>query len=301
MDKLITTIHGLSGEDGEVLQQLQKALTKDTDLIVKNRHNIGDVFSLLDYNKHSLGILHLLANWCLVPKYDRQDFIQKTILFLNQCSEVQIKVDPGKFALVCHKLVENCRETNQAIRAVRPLLLAISKIAPAEHITPQHADFVLACILAKTYKVAIPILDRFDYKIDPNTTAVKGEHVRLFLFYGGICYISQKQYSKALQYFENVISAPAYAVSAIMVEAYKKYLLVSLIHLGEVRSLPRYTTPSVTRLCKELCIPYEELCNAFSVRSVQDIEKVVNNHHQVFFRFLFRMETLVLLDKLFLH
>eukprot|EP01126_Amoeba_proteus_P026399 TRINITY_DN2613_c0_g2_i5.p1 TRINITY_DN2613_c0_g2~~TRINITY_DN2613_c0_g2_i5.p1 ORF type:complete len:216 (+),score=52.98 TRINITY_DN2613_c0_g2_i5:701-1348(+) len=69
-----------------------------------------------------------------------------------------------------------------------------------------------------------------------------------------------------------------------MVEAYKKYLLVSLIHLGEVRSLPRYTTPSVTRLCKELCIPYEELCNAFSVRSVQDIEKVVNNHHQVFFR-----------------
>lgn len=178
-------------------------------------------------------------------------------------------------------------------------------------LTPQHAHFTLACILAKTYKAALPILDRFDYKIDLEKTGLKGEDVRLFFYYGGICYIAQRQYTKALQFFENVrfvslhkvltvqvISAPAIMPSAIMVEAYKKHLIVSLIHLGQVSTLytsalltlakaptlPRYTHGSVSRICKQICAPYEELATSFSTRSVEDLGKVADTHSEVFLK-----------------
>eukprot|EP01126_Amoeba_proteus_P049438 TRINITY_DN5781_c0_g1_i3.p1 TRINITY_DN5781_c0_g1~~TRINITY_DN5781_c0_g1_i3.p1 ORF type:complete len:447 (-),score=59.47 TRINITY_DN5781_c0_g1_i3:264-1604(-) len=302
MEKLVSAIQGLSGEDEELLQQLQKALIKESEFLSKNRQSFDHVLELLDYHKHSLGVLHLLASTCTTPKYNRNDFIKKVTNFLTQCSEIQIKQDPKKFALICHKLVENCTDIGQTIRAVKPLQIAISKIAPqyvftevsypkteltfgnsSEHLSPQHADFVLACILSKTYKTALPILDRFDYQIDPARTGVKAEDVRLFFYYGGICYIAQRKFAQALQYLENVISAPALVTSVIMVESYKKYILASLIHCGEVKPLPRYTNQLVMRLCKQMCSNYEELANTFSVRSVEELERVMKNNRDVFY------------------
>eukprot|EP01126_Amoeba_proteus_P049437 TRINITY_DN5781_c0_g1_i13.p1 TRINITY_DN5781_c0_g1~~TRINITY_DN5781_c0_g1_i13.p1 ORF type:complete len:377 (+),score=51.21 TRINITY_DN5781_c0_g1_i13:32-1162(+) len=283
MEKLVSAIQGLSGEDEELLQQLQKALIKESEFLSKNRQSFDHVLELLDYHKHSLGVLHLLASTCTTPKYNRNDFIKKVTNFLTQCSEIQIKQDPKKFALICHKLVENCTDIGQTIRAVKPLQIAISKIAPHEHLSPQHADFVLACILSKTYKTALPILDRFDYQIDPARTGVKAEDVRLFFYYGGICYIAQRKFAQALQYLENVISAPALVTSVIMVESYKKYILASLIHCGEVKPLPRYTNQLVMRLCKQMCSNYEELANTFSVRSVEELERVMKNNRDVFY------------------
>lgn len=47
-------------------------------------------------------------------------------------------------------------------------------------------------------------------------------------------------------------------VSAIAVEAYKKYILVSLIHLGQFSTtLPKYTSPAAQRNLKNFC----QVCN----------------------------------------
>lgn len=70
--------------------------------------------------------------------------------------------------------------------------------------------------------------------------------------------------------------------SAIMVEAYKKYVLASLIHLGEIRPLPKYTSQSVMRLVKQLCTPYEELAAAFSTHSIEDVAKTIESHTEAF-------------------
>jgi len=85
-------------------------------------------------------------------------------------------------------------------------------------------------------------------------------------------------------FFEMVISAPAFVASAIMVEAYKKYVLVSLIHRGEVGQLPRYTNSQLVRLFKQICPAYEELATSFSTRSLHDLHKVGENNAESFLK-----------------
>jgi len=81
-----------------------------------------------------------------------------------------------------------------------------------------------------------------------------------------------------------VISAPAVVISAIMVEAYKKYVLISLCHKGEVGNLPRYTNSSLNRICKQLCPGYDEFLTSFQTRSIEDLHKVAANHAEAFIR-----------------
>lgn len=47
-------------------------------------------------------------------------------------------------------------------------------------------------------------------------------------------YTAVKNYERALYFFEVCISTPAMAMSYIMLEAYKKFILVSLILHGKV-------------------------------------------------------------------
>jgi len=153
-----------------------------------------------------------------------------------------------------------------------------------DHLTPQHASLAFACVLAKTYKTALPYLDSFVYQIDPGATGVRSEDTRLYFYYGALCYIALKKWNKAIEFFETVISGPASTTSAIMVEAYRKYVLVCLIAKGDVPSLPRSTAPSVIRIVKQLSPSYEELATAYSTRSHEDLGKCADNHAANFIR-----------------
>lgn len=48
-------------------------------------------------------------------------------------------------------------------------------------------------------------------------------------------YTAVKNFERALYFYEIVITTPAMIVSHIMLEAYKKYILVSLLISGKVR------------------------------------------------------------------
>lgn len=56
-------------------------------------------------------------------------------------------------------------------------------------------------------------------------------------------YTAVKNYERALYFYEIVITTPAMTVSHIMLEAYKKYVLVSLIINGKVTVLCSYSYP----------------------------------------------------------
>lgn len=68
---------------------------------------------------------------------------------------------------------------------------------------------------------------------------------------------------------------PAVAVSHIMLEAFKKYLLVALIAQGhkpkEGLNLPKYTSPVVTKYYKQLTQPYHELITAYYSNRREDL------------------------------
>lgn len=91
-----------------------------------------------------------------------------------------------------------------------------------------------------------------------------------YYYYGSIAYIGNKNYDRALDFLSIVISAPTQKkISAIQVAAYKKFVLVSLIHEGQVRALPKYTAQVVEKVCKTQSQPYLNLLKAFNETDLQ--------------------------------
>jgi len=283
LEKIISFILNVRPDDKE-LSNLQSELSKSqiVEFLEKNRGILEGTLQTLDPRENTLGFIHIMAAIASGPKYNKVLFIQYGQEIIHRGSIKQIRLDPKRFSLVCRHFVECCRETSQSMRAVKMMKVAIGKIAPADHLTPQHAHFARACISAKCYKAALPVLDQFVYLIDPKISGIKSEDTRLYYYYGGICYIGLKQWEKAIEFFETVIAAPAMMTSAIMVEAYRKLVLVSLIYKGEVGNLPKHTNQSVTRILKQFCTPYEELATAFTTRSLEDLNKAIDNNLEAF-------------------
>jgi len=284
MEKLMGFVFTHCFDDSKTIDTLHTTLNKEVDVINHNRPNLEAVIGSLELPRHTLGFLHFLASMGSGQKYSKKSFARFAVLLIREGSMFQIRLDTKKFGLVCRKMTEAFQELKEPKAAVRPLLRAIDRLGQRDHLTPQHASLALACVLAKTYKTALPTLDAFVYQIDPSLTGVRSEDTRLYFYYGALCYIAVKRWNKAIEFFETVISAPASTTSAVMVEAYKKYVLVCLIAKGEVPSLPRTTAQNVLRVVKQLSGAYEELSTAYLTRSFEDLGKCADNHASTFIR-----------------
>ena len=73
--------------------------------------------------------------------------------------------------------------------------------------------------------------------------------------------MSFQKFARALYMLEACVTMPAVAVSHIMLEAYKKYLLIWLIVHGDRSQdalvFPKYTSPVVSKYIRPLCAPYQ--------------------------------------------
>lgn len=92
--------------------------------------------------------------------------------------------------------------------------------------------------------MSLDILEHIQYYLniffqDVNHDA---KYFLLYYYYGGMIYTAVKNYDRALYFFEVAVSTPAMAMSHIMLEAYKKFILVSLIINGKVSAYPETHT-----------------------------------------------------------
>mmetsp|Transcript_9243 Transcript_9243/g.22923 ORF Transcript_9243/g.22923 Transcript_9243/m.22923 type:complete len:237 (+) Transcript_9243:96-806(+) len=71
---------------------------------------------------------------------------------------------------------------------------------------------------------------------------------------------------------------PCHALHEVVVEIYKKYVLVSLIVHGEVVALPKYTTSMLQRMLKGCCGPYHDVAAAFAHHKVDDVKVSLAKH-----------------------
>ena len=60
---------------------------------------------------------------------------------------------------------------------------------------------------------------------------------------------ARRQYSRALDLLLQALTAPTMVVNAITMAAYKKYVLVSLIHKGSQKTVPPSPPLAATLLC----------------------------------------------------
>lgn len=178
-------------------------------------------------------------------------------------------------AELCHRLTQTLVEQQVPIRGIELLRRAIRKIQLFDsQLTSIHADLCQLCLLSKCMKPALEFLNTDVTDISQEGGQFDSKYFLLYYYYGGMIYTALKNYERALYFFEVCVTIPAMAVSHIMLEAHKKYVLVSLILHGKVLNFPRYVSQVVNRYIKSLNQPYQELATAYSTNNWEEVNNV---------------------------
>ena len=149
-----------------------------------------------------------------------------------------------------------------------------------------HSDLYQLSLLCQWFEPALTYLDTDIIDINEENGKFDVKYLLLAYYYGGMIYACIKQFDRAANFFENVVTVPATATSAIAIEAYKKYVLVKLIS-GTIPSnqLPNYTSRNVQQTVKSLCgAQYTELFNLFNNGTLTQFDEFVNRHRDQYAR-----------------
>ncbi|XP_075224412.1 COP9 signalosome subunit 3 isoform X2 [Lycorma delicatula] len=276
-------------------------LGKSTDVLVKYSQHLDTVLETLDLQQHSLGMLAVLCVKLGMPPpsvssagsapspnpaLDYHELLFAQVQeFITGCNGEQVRFAPDTYAELCHLLTKNLTELKCPMRGIDLLRRAIRKIQLSDsQLTSIHADLCRLCILAKCFKPALEFLNTDITNICKEGSQFDAKYFLLYYYYGGIIYTALKNFDRALYFFEVVITTPALAVSHIMLEAYKKYILVSLILQGKVGNVPKYTSQVVGRFIKPLSQAYHDLATVYSTNNSDEVRNVVSKYQETFTR-----------------
>ncbi|KAF7844544.1 COP9 signalosome complex subunit 3 [Senna tora] len=265
LEQLVSQILALSGCD---IARLHGILKASDDLLRTELTRLSSVLTQLDPSKHSLGFLYILeaSTAGQISREQAETVVPIITRFINACTAEQIRLAPDKFICLCKRFKD------QVI-----LLQAPIRGTSTEHLTPLHPEFLMLCLLAKCYKTGLLILDDDIFEVE------QPKDLFLYCYYGGMVCIGQKHFQKALELLHNVVTAPMSTINAIAVEAYKKYILVSLIHHGQFStSLPKYASSVAQRNLKNFSQPYIELANAYGTGKIAELEAYVQTNTEKF-------------------
>ncbi|KAG4128680.1 hypothetical protein ERO13_D09G035100v2 [Gossypium hirsutum] len=279
VEGLVNQIQGLSTTASDVLS-LQNLLKQADDSLHAESTRLLPFLDQLDPSKHSLGYLYFLEACTAGPVTKEQagSYVLMIARFITSCIAEQIRLAPDKFITVCKRFKDQVLLLEEPLRGVAPMLTAIRKLqSSSEHLTALHPEFLLLCLLSRCYKAGLSILEEDVFEVD------QPRDLFLFCYYGGMISIGKKWFRKALELLHNVVTAPMSTINAIAVEAFKKYILVSLIHHGQSpTNLPKYASSVAQRNLKNLCQPYIELANSYSNGKIADIETYVEANKDKF-------------------
>ena len=175
---------------------------------------------------------------------------------------------------LCHEGITRC--------LLRPLRRLIPCLQPMGVLTPMHADLMQACIVCQMYRVGYEsMLKELILEIDPTKTGLNAIDFLRYFYYAGLCCISMRDYSMALENFIQVLATPGQAISAITIHAYKKAVLISLISTGKKFLPPKYTMSVVNRLEPHVRA-YDELAELYLQNDFVALTNYVNANQSVF-------------------
>uniref|UniRef100_A0A8C8IRU2 COP9 signalosome complex subunit 3 n=1 Tax=Oncorhynchus tshawytscha TaxID=74940 RepID=A0A8C8IRU2_ONCTS len=284
LEQFVNNVRQLSAQ-GQ-MTQLCELINKSGELLAKNLSHLDTVLGALDIQEHSLGVLAVLFVKFSMPNIpDFETLFSQVQLFISTCNGEHIRYATDTFASLCHQLTNALVERKQPLRGVGILKQAIDKMQMnTNQLTSVHADLCQLCLLAKCFKPVLPFLELDMMDICKENGAYDAKHFLCYYYYGGMIYTGLKNFERALYFYEQAITTPAMAVSHIMLEAYKKYILVSLILHGKVQQLPKYTSQIVGRFIKPLSNAYHELAQVYATNNPAELRTQVNKHSETFTR-----------------
>ncbi|ESO89010.1 hypothetical protein LOTGIDRAFT_205728 [Lottia gigantea] len=284
LEQYVNTVQVFSSQGNFTL--LCEHISKSAETLAKHFHHLDNVMGTLNVQQHSLGMLGILCVKINIPNIpDFETLFVQTQEFVNLCNGEQIRYATESFADLLHKFANNLIERKTPVRGIAILAKGIQKIQlfPTQ-LTSIHAYLCQLCLLSKNMKPALQFLDNDITDISREGGNYDSKDFLQFYYYGGMIYTALKKYDRALYFFEVSIATPSFAVSHIMMESYKKYILVALILQGKVPALPKYTSQIVARYIKPLCQAYHDLANAYSTNRPNDLRIIVSKHNDLFTR-----------------
>ncbi|XP_066250443.1 COP9 signalosome complex subunit 3 [Euwallacea similis] len=292
LEQFVNSVRNLSIHGS--FRELYDVIIKTSDVLVKNVQHLDNVLETLDVQQHSLGVLAVLWAKFSNPNASLPDnlFIQAQEFILN-CSVEQVRIAPDLFAEFCHRFTNYLVEQKSPIKGISLLKQAIIRLnyLSDNQLTSIHADLCQLCLLAKCFKPALQILDVDIVSVcqevsntNANSPQFDAKYFLLYYYYGGKIYLALRNLDRALYFFEVALTTPAHAVSHIMLEAYKKFILVSLLLHGKVQQIPKSSSKVVMRFIKPLSQPYNDLTNAFVTNNSAELSAIITRHSEVFTR-----------------
>jgi COP9 signalosome complex subunit 3 len=162
--------------------------------------------------------------------------------------------------------------------------------------TSTHVQFVRLCLEARSYAAAEPILDNYIHSLPSHIPAVvreghehsvacadvarSGEYIhRLsghsdkvtivdlqeYYVLGAMAYLGLRQFTKAQHFLEHVLVMPsANAANGLMLEAYKKWVLLNCLVSGGAKSVPRSANATAIKQVRSASKAYEAIAEAYS-------------------------------------
>eukprot|EP00771_Trimastix_marina_P004192 gnl/Trimastix_PCT/939.p1 GENE.gnl/Trimastix_PCT/939~~gnl/Trimastix_PCT/939.p1 ORF type:complete len:432 (-),score=118.20 gnl/Trimastix_PCT/939:63-1178(-) len=225
---------------------------------------------------HSMGYLFLL-NAKLGASQPSLALIDVVRRFIHNCDSRQIRLVPDRFANMCRRCSDYSIQLRRAELAIGLLQQGIGRLRPNEHtLTPLHMLLAKHCLLSKCYHEARAVLDR-DVTDVANTGLVPVD-ILLYFYYGGMVYIGLKDFRRATLFLSQCMTTPATHLNAIFVEAFKKFVLASLIAEGRLISLSKQLNPIIYKGLQIACKPYLEIATAFSSYDPDHLHAVVTAH-----------------------
>lgn len=114
------------------------------------------------------------------------------------------------------------------------------------------------------------------------TESVKSTTVLEYELVSALIYISQRDWQKAHKALERAITYPTKdrGVSKIMVEAFKKWLLVGLLNDGEEPILPKFTTAAAKKMYSTMAPEYKTIANLFDTGNPTQLKSEVQANLQ---------------------
>ncbi|KAH8364501.1 hypothetical protein KR084_007455 [Drosophila pseudotakahashii] len=307
-----------SGNFRELAEELPESLS----LLARNWSILDNVLETLDMQQHSLGVLYVLLaklHSASTANPEPVQLIQLMRDFVQRNTPEQLRFAVCAFYETCHLFTEFVVQKNLSILGIRILSRAIDQIRQLDtQLTPIHADLCLLSLKAKNFSVVLPYLDADITDISTVAAECKtqqqqqsqhtdanndAKYFLLYFYYGGMIYTAVKNYERALYFFEVCITTPAMAMSHIMLEAYKKFLMVSLIVEGKVtRLIPSIyqslnlvicqlqiayipkNTQVIGRFMKPMANHYHDLVNVYANSSSEELRIIILKYSEAFTR-----------------
>ncbi|KAE8144938.1 hypothetical protein BDV25DRAFT_165708 [Aspergillus avenaceus] len=228
----------------------------------------------------------------------------KIVRFLTSFDPFQIRYAGHEWRQLVELTVQSAQAVSKPLLAVPVIRDAILRLDPSSGVlTSIHITFIKLCLMSRSYSYALPILEKqichfptatsqtyqkhhksiLCGELEPSITFVtdsSGFSTKLtyrdylqYFFCGAMIYMALKKWDKALHHLNIVICSPVTnAVSKIMVEGYKKWILVSLLACGKPIPSQSITSSHVMKVYQSLAQPYTTLADAFGKCDLQRLK-----------------------------